>query len=527
MAPLTFADTHNMVAYLSKSDASEGFDQIVDFFNAHTIQYALVVNPTIYVSCIKQFWATAIVKKVNDVVVSKAIIRRDLYLDDADGVECLPNEEIFKELARMRYEKPPPKLTFYKAFFSAQWKFLIRTLVYMVRNVDSPSKFLMYPRFLQVVMDHQVDDMTSHNTKYTSPALTHKVFANMRRAKEEVKVPIAPSPPALHDPTPTPHATPLQDQPFIPHASLPQEQPTTTSKSFMHLLTTLMETCATLSQKVAELEQDKHSQALEILQLKKRVMKLEKKKKSKSSGFKRLRKIEAIDADDGITLVDVETAKEVVVMDAETQGRLHQEDFSAAEPTIAQKLHDEEIQKATVRDKQEKADMQRAIEIQKQYDDKEENIDWGAVIIRVRGIAEAYQSFEDMLRGFDIEDLVALWNLVKEKFSSAVPSEDKEKTLWVELKRQDIFVLTEKNYPFSNVVMILRLSGKLQVEEDNEMARALEKKIFMEANKRRSRTKDNAIQRLKENAQRNFCCWFNITTAGSRLVLLDKVDYCC
>nr|GFA17980.1 hypothetical protein [Tanacetum cinerariifolium] len=50
-------------------------------------------------------------------------------------------------------------------------------------------------------------------------------------------------------------------------------------------------------------------------------------------------------------------------------------------------------------------------------------------IIRVGGITEAYQSFEDMLKGFDKEDLVALWNLVKEKFSSAVPSVDKQKAL--------------------------------------------------------------------------------------------------
>nr|GEW26926.1 ribonuclease H-like domain-containing protein [Tanacetum cinerariifolium] len=35
--------------------------------------------------------------------------------------------------------------------------------------------------------------------------------------------------------------------------------------------------------------------------------------------------------------------------------------------------------------------------------------------------------------------------------------------------------------------------------------------------------KDNVVQRLKENAQRNYCCWFNITVAGSTLVLLDKV----
>nr|GEZ14724.1 hypothetical protein [Tanacetum cinerariifolium] len=35
---LTFADTHNMVAYLNKSDASEGFDQIIDFLNGSYIK---------------------------------------------------------------------------------------------------------------------------------------------------------------------------------------------------------------------------------------------------------------------------------------------------------------------------------------------------------------------------------------------------------------------------------------------------------------------------------------------------------
>nr|GEY06448.1 hypothetical protein [Tanacetum cinerariifolium] len=79
---------------------------------------------------------TVVVKKVNDVtrlqalvdkkkvVVTKATIRDALRLDDAEGVDCLPNEEIFAELARIGYEKPSTKLTFYKAFFSSQWKFL-------------------------------------------------------------------------------------------------------------------------------------------------------------------------------------------------------------------------------------------------------------------------------------------------------------------------------------------------------------------------------------------------------------------
>nr|GEV54311.1 hypothetical protein [Tanacetum cinerariifolium] len=84
-------------------------------------------------------------------------IRQNLRLDDADGVDCLPNEEIFAELSRMGYEK------------------------LMVRNVDSPSKFLMYPRFLQVMINAQIDDLSSYNTKYPSPTLTQKVFTNMRR----------------------------------------------------------------------------------------------------------------------------------------------------------------------------------------------------------------------------------------------------------------------------------------------------------------------------------------------------------
>nr|GEU40818.1 hypothetical protein [Tanacetum cinerariifolium] len=123
------------------------------------------------------------------------------------------------------------------------------------------------------------------------------------------------------------------------------------------------------------------------------------------------------------------------------------------------------------------------------------------------------------------EYLVALWSLVKEKFSSTVPNVDKEKALWVELKRlfepdaddvlwklqrHDMFMLTEKDYPLSNGVMTLMLSVKLQVEEDSEMARDLVMKIFMEANKPKSRRINAA--------------GLSITAAGLRLMLLDKVD---
>nr|GFA38542.1 hypothetical protein [Tanacetum cinerariifolium] len=62
-------------------------------------------------------------------VISEVVIHEILKLDDAKGVVCLQNEEIFAGLAQMGYEKPSTKQTFYKAFFSSQWKFLIHILL--------------------------------------------------------------------------------------------------------------------------------------------------------------------------------------------------------------------------------------------------------------------------------------------------------------------------------------------------------------------------------------------------------------
>ncbi|GJU11914.1 retrovirus-related pol polyprotein from transposon TNT 1-94 [Tanacetum coccineum] len=56
-------------------------------------------------------------------------------------------------------------------------------------------------------------------------------------------------------------------------------------------------------------------------------------------------------------------------------------------------------------------------------------------IIRVGNHTEAYQIFAEMLKKFDRDDLVKLWDLVKERFSTTEPTDDKEKELWVELKR--------------------------------------------------------------------------------------------
>ncbi|GJY44041.1 putative ribonuclease H-like domain-containing protein [Tanacetum coccineum] len=86
------------------------------------------------------FWAMAKANTVNGerqlqaliykkkVIITESSIRSDIHLEDAGGNDCLPTATIFEELARMGYEKPSQQITFYKAFFSPQWKFLIHTI---------------------------------------------------------------------------------------------------------------------------------------------------------------------------------------------------------------------------------------------------------------------------------------------------------------------------------------------------------------------------------------------------------------
>nr|GEX60354.1 hypothetical protein [Tanacetum cinerariifolium] len=231
MANLKFVDQHNMVAYLEKSDDNTEFHQIVDFLSSYSITYALTISPTIYASYIEQFWNIASSKTVNSlkqihaivdgkaVVISESLVRSGLLFDDEDGITCLTNDEIFKNLALMGYEALSTKLTFQKGSFFPKWKFLIHTILHcisskstawnefstmlalaviclakgqkfdfsklifdgMLRNTDS-KKFLTYPRFLQLFLNNQLQDLPEiFNDTYETPCHTKKVFLNMAR----------------------------------------------------------------------------------------------------------------------------------------------------------------------------------------------------------------------------------------------------------------------------------------------------------------------------------------------------------
>ncbi|GJX25660.1 hypothetical protein Tco_0231956 [Tanacetum coccineum] len=98
-------------------------------------------------------------------------------------------------------------------------------------------------------------------------------------------------------------------------------------------------------------------------------------------------------------------------------------------------------------------------------------------IIRVGNHTKVHHFFDNMLKAFDRDDLVMLWSLVKEKFNSTEPTDDKERDIWDGI---DIYMLVEKEYPLSRGTLTLKLVVKLLVDKDNEMSRELLKKIFMQ-----------------------------------------------
>ncbi|GJV52240.1 hypothetical protein Tco_1447981 [Tanacetum coccineum] len=318
----------------------------------------------------------------------------------------------------MRYEKLSQKLTFYKAFFSPQWKYLIHTILQclsakttawnefsstmasaiiclatnqkfnfskyifdnMVKNLDS-VKFLMYPRFVRVFLDKQVGEMSTHNRTYDAPSHTKKIFGNMKRvgkgffgretslfptmmvqAQQEMgegsAMPTVPQhTPTINQPsssqpqknqkprkskkqnTKVPQLSGSTDDAADKNVTQTSNDPLLSGEDRLKL-NELMELCTKLSDRVLDLEHTKTTRALEIESLKRRVKKLEKKKRSRTPVLKRLRKVGRSariessedkglgDQEDaskqGRKITDIDQDAEVTLID-ETQGRFGQD----------------------------------------------------------------------------------------------------------------------------------------------------------------------------------------------------------
>nr|GEU61177.1 hypothetical protein [Tanacetum cinerariifolium] len=150
-----------------KPSESEGFEQIIDFLNARSISFALTVNPTVYASCVKQFWTTT-------------------------------KDTIFEELARMG-----AKTTAWNEFSiimayhlpSQQPKFNFSKYIFdnMVKHLEEGVKFLMFPRFLQVFLDKQVEGMAKHKEIDVISSHTKKKKIKPKRKQRQATKVCSPS----------------------------------------------------------------------------------------------------------------------------------------------------------------------------------------------------------------------------------------------------------------------------------------------------------------------------------------------
>ncbi|GKE19870.1 hypothetical protein Tco_1431382, partial [Tanacetum coccineum] len=272
------------------------------------------------------------------VIITETSVRRDLQLEDAEGIECLPNADIFEQLALMG--------------------------------------------FVQVFLDKQVGDMSTHDEIFVTPSHTKKVFGNMKRVGKGFSRAVTPLFPTMMvqaqeeigegsaNPT-DPHHTPIITQPStsqpqkkqklrnpkrkyieIPQSSGPTEPiadetaneenvPTHSNDPLLSgedrlKLEELMTLCTNLHNRVLDLKHTKTTQALEIESLKRWVNKLEKKQSSRTPKLKRLFKIgrsaQVVSSEDeglgdqedaskqGRKITDINQDTEVTLVD-ETQGR--------------------------------------------------------------------------------------------------------------------------------------------------------------------------------------------------------------
>nr|GFA26558.1 hypothetical protein [Tanacetum cinerariifolium] len=120
------------INFLYGSDSEQRTHEFIHVYLASAsvyvwIGFALTVKPTVYVSHIRQFWSiarietteegTKILATIDGILrtVTESSLRRNLMLQDEEGISSLPDTELFENLTLMGYNiSPNQKFTFQK-----------------------------------------------------------------------------------------------------------------------------------------------------------------------------------------------------------------------------------------------------------------------------------------------------------------------------------------------------------------------------------------------------------------------------
>nr|GEX84233.1 ribonuclease H-like domain-containing protein [Tanacetum cinerariifolium] len=163
---------------------------------------------------------------------------------------------------------------------------------------------------LWLIIQNQLGDLSTHTTTYTSPALTQKVFANMRRVGKGfsgVDTPLFEGMVVAREIQEQGNAK-EQVQDDIDDAAAQGADTTVEGDD------EALDACAALTRRVKHLEYDKVAQALEITKLKRRVKHLKRWNKVKVLKVRRLKKVG--------TSQRIESSDDTEMKDASNQGRM-------------------------------------------------------------------------------------------------------------------------------------------------------------------------------------------------------------
>ncbi|GJW31452.1 putative ribonuclease H-like domain-containing protein [Tanacetum coccineum] len=221
------------------------------------------------------------------IIVNEASIRRDLKLEDAEGTICLPNASIFEELTRMgakttAWNKSSSTMASAINYLATNQKFNFSKYIFdsMVKNLENMNKFWMYPRFVQVFVNQQLgEDSELPSDSNQIPIVNQPSTSSQPQKKQKSRRKQRKEAEISQDETQHEESLPTPSNDLLPSGEDRMQ------------LTELMILCTNLQKQVLDLEKAKDAQAKKIAGLKKRVQKLERRKKSRTTRLQRLKKV--------------------------------------------------------------------------------------------------------------------------------------------------------------------------------------------------------------------------------------------
>ncbi|GJW92044.1 putative ribonuclease H-like domain-containing protein [Tanacetum coccineum] len=253
-----------------------------------SIFYALTVSPNVSTSLIEQFWNSAVSQTVNNVsqikatisvqtvLISESSIRRDLLFNDDNGIDCLTVADIYENLPSMgtSWDQFPTNVASAVICLATDRTFNFSKMIFdgMNKNLKAKKKFLMYPRtcdtlFPTMLVPAVVEESEGDQTHVTESSSRPENTQDSRNTLEGTGR-------SEGDQVQLPH-----DHPFSGgHTSDKAEGGMNLEELFV--------LCTNLSNRVIALETSKDAQAAEILKLKTRIKKLEKKCKAIISHYR-------------------------------------------------------------------------------------------------------------------------------------------------------------------------------------------------------------------------------------------------